>query len=93
MGQYEPQYQDASATIRQFSYEMSRYFVGPVPPQQFLDDFLPLTSRPPAPNDYVFTQNMFSNLISSASEAAMFNGLVTTLPDCQLPFMGLTPTF
>src|SRR5216683_3248416 len=93
MDQYEPQYQHRCSTIQQLSYDMSHYFVGPVPPKEFLDKFLPLTSHPPAPEDHIFTKNMFSALKNAGLEAVMYHGLVTMLPDCQLPFMGLTPTF
>jgi hypothetical protein len=93
MDQYESQYQHRSSTLQRLSYDMSRYFVGPVPPEEFLDEFLPLTSHPPAPEDHIFTKNMFSALKKVGTEAVMYHGLVTTLPDCQLPFMGLTPTF
>jgi len=92
MDQYEPPYQHRSDTIQRLSYDMSRYFVGPVPPERFLDDFLPLTLDPPS-GDPIFTNNMFLALKNAATERVMFNLLVTTLPDCQLPFMGLTPTF
>ena len=93
MDQYEPQYQHRCGTIQRLSYDMSRYFVGPVPPERFLDEFLPLTSDPPLKDPKFAKKKMFSALEKAASERVMFNLLVTTLPDCQLPFMGLTPTF
>lgn len=95
IGQYEPDYHHRRGVLQQLSYDMSPYFVGPIPPKTFLDEFLPLPSRP-VPEDHIFTTNMFSALKSAGSrgpESTMFPGLVTTLPDCQLPFMGLTPTF
>ncbi len=93
MDQYKPQYQHRCSTIQQLLYDMSRYFVGPVPPEKFLDKFLPLTSHPSAPEDHIFTKNMFSTLKKVGLKAVMYHRLVTMLPDCQLPFMGLTPTF
>ena len=92
--QFAPKYEDRLTTLRRLAYDMSPYFVGPVPPQNFLDDLLPLASLPPPVNDSTFKKDMFSVLKASSCEAVMYRNLVTNfIPDCELPFMGLTPTF
>jgi hypothetical protein len=73
-----PKYEDRDATFRRLSKEMSSYFVGPVPPQDFLDAFLPLTSSHHSVPS--FEKGMFSALVDSASEAEMYSHFVGSDP-------------
>ena len=89
MGQFLLKYEDRPAIVKRLTFDMSSYFVGPIPPQVFLDNFL----APVHTLDGAFHRGMFSHLKGSTSESAMFRNFVTNfIPDCELPFMGLTPT-
>jgi hypothetical protein len=90
MGQFHLKYEDRPAIVKQLTFDMSSYFVGPIPPQVFLDNFLALAHTL---HDDAFHRGMFSHLKGSTSESAMFGKFVTNfIPDCELPFMGLTLT-
>ena len=71
-----PKYEDRDAMFRRLSNEMSPYFVGPVPPQEFLDAFLPVTSSLPSVSR--FERGMFSDLTEPASEAGMYQTFVSS---------------
>ena len=69
-----PKYETREHTFRRLSAEMSPYFVGPVPPQDFLDSFLPVTT--PCHTVLPFKQGMFSTLSEATSEASMYKTFV-----------------
>ena len=73
-----PKYEDREATFRRLSTEMSPFFVGPVPPQDFLDYFLPSTSCSTSEAVAKFRPEIFTPLVQSASEAEMFGNLVSS---------------
>jgi hypothetical protein len=72
---FGPKYEARTTTVERLSYDMSFYFVGPVPPQFFLDSFLPLTSLPP-PANVIFRPGMFAGLAASTKESQMYEKLV-----------------
>jgi len=75
-----PKYEDREATFRRLSIEMSPFFVGPVPPQDFLDFFLPSTSCSPSGAVANFRPGIFTALAQSTSEAEMYGNLVSSDP-------------
>jgi hypothetical protein len=78
---YDPKYEDRTITLQRLSFDMASYFVGPVPPDVFLDKFL--APAPPIPNDGAFRAGMFSRLKALPTEAKMYQNLVTNfIPDC-----------
>jgi hypothetical protein len=90
MGQFVLKYEDRPTIVKQLAFDMSSYFVGPIPLQVFLDNFLAPVHTP---DDDAFHRGMFFHLKESTSESAMFGKFVTNfIPNCELPFMGLTPT-
>jgi hypothetical protein len=69
-------YEDGEATFQQLSDEMKSFFVSPVPPQEFLDHFLPSTS--PDSSGPAFKAGMFTNLSGTTSEAEMYTKCVSS---------------
>jgi hypothetical protein len=88
-------YVNRARTLSQLSTEMAPFFVGPMPPEEFLDTFLPHSKqpscdapeRPPVPP---FKKEMFSALLGSSSEGEMYKTFV-----CFTSFLLLeiNPTF
>jgi hypothetical protein len=76
--QFLPRYENRETTFQRLSTEMSSYFVGPMPPQEFLDTFLPVTSS--CPSVPRFKLGMFSNLSESSFEANMYQSFVSSEP-------------
>ena len=75
-----PKYEDREATFRRLSIEMSPFFVGPMPPQDFLDFFLPSTSCSPSEAVTNFHPGIFGALVQSTSEAEMYGNFVSSDP-------------
>ena len=70
------EFEDSDGTYRQLSDEMIPYFVGPMPPQAFLDAFLPSSPSEPScnasgPPIAPFKKGMFSNVVGASSESDM----------------------
>ena len=70
------------ATFQQLSIEMLPFFVGPVPPQDFLDFFLPSTTSSPFKVVTNFCLGIFSALVQSTSKAEMYGNFVSSDPIC-----------
>ncbi|KAH9007909.1 hypothetical protein EDB84DRAFT_1447252 [Lactarius hengduanensis] len=56
---FAPKYEDRDTTFRRLSDEMASFFVGPMPPHDFLDTFLPSTLA--QPRSSIRTGNVFSS--------------------------------
>ncbi|KAH9015180.1 hypothetical protein EDB84DRAFT_1277390 [Lactarius hengduanensis] len=67
---------------------MASFFVGPMPPHDFLDTFLPSTSLSPV---LPFEQGMFSRVHETASEAEMYDTFVEIVGS-RLPKLTLVNT-
>ncbi len=70
----DQQYEDRGGTLQRLSDEMSPYFVGPMPPQVFLDTFLPPSK--PSSNASPFKKGMFSALVKASLESEMYQKFV-----------------
>jgi hypothetical protein len=55
----------------QLSTKMNPFFVGPMPPHDFLEEFLPLSQLEPP-----FSEGMFSSMIGVSKETDMYNQFV-----------------
>ncbi|KAI9446709.1 hypothetical protein H4582DRAFT_1804615, partial [Lactarius indigo] len=73
---------------RQLSDEMASFFIGPMPPHDFLDTFLPSTSLSPI---LPFKWGMFSRVCEMALEAEMYDALVKIVGS-HLPKLALVNT-
>jgi hypothetical protein len=73
---YDPKCEDREATFQRLSDEMMPFFVGPIPPQDFLDHFLPSTS--PGSSGPAFEEGMFTILSGTASKAEMYTKFVSS---------------
>ena len=73
---FSPKYEDRDIIFGQLSDEMALFFVGPMPPQEFLDNFLPSTSLDHS--NLVFKWGIFSSIKEMASEADMHNKFVSS---------------
>lgn len=77
--EYRTLYRFGDKTWRHSDYygnlasEMSPYFVGPMPVDEFLSEFLPSPSQA-VPSS--FANDMFASVISSNDEAGMYNPFV-----------------
>ena len=60
----------------QLQTEMSHFFIGPMPPQDFLDVFLPLPSA-----SVSFSRGMFSDMIRCSKEVNMYDKFVSYASD------------
>ena len=82
-------YEDRIAAHRRLSNEMSPYFVGPMPPQEFLATFLPpdppsgskrskplCNASPESPRPPPFKKEMFSALAKASRESEMYQKFV-----------------
>src|ERR1700682_568346 len=68
---------------------MIPYFVGPMPPQEFLDTFLPISSDSsptPSTSDVVLKPGMLSPLGQTSAEAGMYDVFVRPDPRPSPPF-------
>jgi hypothetical protein len=72
-GKYNPKYEGRDATSKRIANEMTHFFVGPMPPQDFLNQFL---SPPLYTSNHVFKMEMFSGLSGITPENAMYNKFV-----------------
>jgi hypothetical protein len=83
---FDPKYEGRETLYGHLSNEMSPYFVGPMPPQEFLDSFLPLsTPDTSAESVPTFKVGMFSSLTKLTSEADMYDRFVSSnlcVPPC-----------
>ncbi|KAH9031579.1 hypothetical protein EDB83DRAFT_2319184 [Lactarius deliciosus] len=86
---FAPKYEDRDTTLRQLSDEMSSFFVGPMPPQDFLDTFLPSTSL--NPSVLPFERGMFSPSNEMALEPEMYDKFVKIVGS-HLPKLDLVNT-
>jgi hypothetical protein len=68
-GRFNDTFEDRSLVFQRLSQEMALYFVGPVPPQDFMKSFFPL------PNSCSNTpkSGVFAGLTRAASEADMYD--------------------
>jgi hypothetical protein len=74
-------YEDRNSTYRRLSEEMSPYFAGPMPAQEFLDTFFPPSEHlrnaspesPPAPP---FKKGMFTALVDASRELTKYSTFV-----------------
>jgi len=81
---YALKHHDRGSTIKRLSKEMSPFFIGPMPLQQFLDQFLPPSkpscgtprSRSPDSPPCAFETGMFSALVTASSESNLCNSFV-----------------
>jgi len=82
-------YENRNAALLRLSNEMAPYFVGPMPPQDFLATFLPpdppsgsepscnASSEPPrGPRPPPFKKEMFSTLTKTSRESEMYQKFV-----------------
>jgi hypothetical protein len=74
-------FEDRTNTYRRLCNEMSPYFLGPMPPQLFLDTFFPpsdllCTASPESPRASCFKKGMFSALVNQSRELQMYNAFV-----------------
>src|SRR5260221_11380815 len=70
-------YADRTSTYRRLSDEMSPYFVGPMPPQLFLDTFFPpsgllCNASPKSPRPSRFKKVMVSALVGVSQESTKY---------------------
>ncbi|KAF8264750.1 hypothetical protein EI94DRAFT_1703017 [Lactarius quietus] len=72
---YDPKYEARDDIFQRLSDEMDSFFVGPVPLQEFLDDFLPSTL--PNSSAPTFKPGMFSTS-SGIPEGEMYTKFITT---------------
>jgi hypothetical protein len=82
-------YEDRGAVLRRLADEMIPYFVGPMPPQEFLDTFLPISSDSsptPSTSDVVLKPGMLSPLGQTSAEAGMYDVFVRPDPRPSPPF-------
>ncbi len=73
---FSPKYEDRDIIFGRLSDEMASFFVGPMPPQEFLDNFLPSTSLDHS--NLVFEWGIFSGIKEMALEANMHNKFVSS---------------
>ncbi|KAI9511079.1 hypothetical protein F5148DRAFT_994260 [Russula earlei] len=67
-------------SYRRLAKEMDGFFVGPMPPQTFLDNFLP--SRTLEPSGQTFKPGMFSEVYAFKTEVKMYNEFIKIMNDC-----------
>ena len=84
---FDPKYEGRETLYGRLSNEMNPYFVGPMPPQEFLGSFLPPYTLDASVESGVpnFKAGMFSALTKSTSEAEMYERLVSSnlcMPPC-----------
>jgi hypothetical protein len=75
---FDPKYEGRETVYGQLSNEMDPYFVGLMPPEDFLDFFLPPTM--PDASVPTFTVGMFSGLTKLTLEADMYDRFVSSNP-------------
>lgn len=59
--------------MKQLAHEMPRYMIGPMPPQLFLDTFLPRSESPNVSpkSRSIFEEDMFSAVVGASRESQM----------------------
>jgi hypothetical protein len=70
-------------TLNMMGKEMKGYFVGPMPVEEFLQEFFPTSQIPyydPSSFTSAFAPDKFSNVISAANEVAAYKPFVSIPP-------------
>ena len=70
----DQKYYDRDTVFRRLYRAMSPYFVGPIPPKEFLDSFLP--KDPHVPFSSTFEPGILSGMKDTDSEADMYTKFV-----------------
>ena len=67
--------------------EMKRYLVGPMPVQEFLDDFFPIGELPGLDAVPLFTPGCYRRTVTAKKEAAAYKPFVSLLYETTLAFL------
>lgn len=68
-------YRIESCTV--MAEEMTKYLVGPMPPQQFLDDFFPTKEIPNLSKVTQFKPGRYTSMLKAKSEVKAYNPFVS----------------
>jgi hypothetical protein len=67
--------------------EMKRYLVGPMPVQEFLDDFFPIGELPGLDAVPPFTPGCYRRTVAAKKETAAYNPFVSLFYETALAFL------
>jgi hypothetical protein len=73
-GKYASKFEGRDSTFDLLANEMGPFFVGPMPPEEFLDEFLPLSSD--VLKDSRFKEGMFSPMTKLSHEGTQYDAFV-----------------